>query len=113
MEQLNSKNILEKYVDQCKQFLKNITLHSAFDRQKFTNKNIVFEGAQGLLLDEDHRFFPHVTHSHTGLDNVLELCAMLLLLAAMMRGRATYYQAKGRETMSRVTCGKYWPMNGT
>ena len=35
--------------------------------------NIVFEGAQGLLLDEDHRFFPHVTHSHTGLRNVLEI----------------------------------------
>jgi adenylosuccinate synthase len=34
---------------------------------------IIFEGAQGLLLDEDHRFFPHVTHSHTGLNNVMQL----------------------------------------
>ncbi len=32
--------------------------------------NLIFEGAQGLLLDQDHRFFPHVTHSHTGLTNV-------------------------------------------
>lgn len=30
----------------------------------------VFEGAQGLLLDEKHRFFPHVTRSRTGLTNV-------------------------------------------
>lgn len=37
-------------------------------------ENIVFEGAQGLLLDEDHRFFPHVTRSKTGLDNILTLC---------------------------------------
>src|SRR5262249_48902654 len=36
--------------------------------------NIVFEGAQGLLLDEYHRFFPHVTRSRTGLANVVDLC---------------------------------------
>jgi adenylosuccinate synthase len=36
----------------------------------------VFEGAQGLLLDQDRKeFFPHVTHSHTGMKNVRELCA--------------------------------------
>ena len=34
---------------------------------------IVFEGAQGLLLDQDHAWFPHVTRSHTGLRNVMEL----------------------------------------
>lgn len=36
----------------------------------------VFEGAQGLLLDQDNKeFFPHVTHSHTGMHNVRILCA--------------------------------------
>lgn len=35
----------------------------------------VFEGAQGLLLDQDNKeFFPHVTHSHTGMHNVTILC---------------------------------------
>ena len=33
---------------------------------------LVFEGAQGLLLDMDYGFFPHVTPSHTGLDNLDE-----------------------------------------
>lgn len=37
------------------------------------NASYVFEGAQGLLLDENHRFFPYVTHSHTGLKNVVSL----------------------------------------
>lgn len=32
--------------------------------------NFVFEGAQGLLLDQDHRYFPHVTRSKTGLHNI-------------------------------------------
>jgi len=39
-------------------------------------KDPVFEGAQGLLLDQDNKeFFPHVTHSSTGMKNVETLCA--------------------------------------
>lgn len=39
-------------------------------------KDPVFEGAQGLLLDQDNKeFFPHVTHSHTGMNNVRILCS--------------------------------------
>lgn len=34
---------------------------------------IVFEGAQGLLLDQDSEFYPHVTHSKTGITNVLQI----------------------------------------
>jgi adenylosuccinate synthase len=38
-------------------------------------KDPVFEGAQGLLLDQNNKeFFPHVTHSNTGMKNVRELC---------------------------------------
>jgi adenylosuccinate synthase len=36
-------------------------------------KQIIFEGAQGLLLDEEHHWFPHVTRSKTGLKNVIAL----------------------------------------
>lgn len=40
-------------------------------------KDPVFEGAQGLLLSQDNAdYFPHVTHSYTGMRNVNELCAM-------------------------------------
>lgn len=35
--------------------------------------HVVFEGAQGLLLDEDHPWFPHVTRSKTGLKNIVTL----------------------------------------
>lgn len=34
------------------------------------NTEAVYEGAQGLLLDMDYGFFPNVTPSHTGLDNL-------------------------------------------
>ncbi len=36
-------------------------------------QNIVFEGAQGTLLDMDHGFFPHVTRSNTTLENVVKI----------------------------------------
>lgn len=38
-------------------------------------ETILFEGAQGLLLDQDYPYFPHVTRSNTGMKNVAELLA--------------------------------------
>jgi adenylosuccinate synthase len=36
----------------------------------------VFEGAQGLLLDQNNKeYFPHLTHSNTGMKNVEVLCS--------------------------------------
>ncbi|MCI5164739.1 MAG: adenylosuccinate synthase [Candidatus Electrothrix sp. GM3_4] len=35
----------------------------------------IYEGSQGLLLDQHHGFFPHVTRSDTGTKNILSLCA--------------------------------------
>ena len=35
----------------------------------------IFEGAQGLLLDKDSGFFPHVTPSSTGLENIVSMIA--------------------------------------
>jgi adenylosuccinate synthase len=39
------------------------------DIGRLRGRDIVFEGAQGLCLDQNHRFFPHVTHSNTGYEN--------------------------------------------
>lgn len=36
---------------------------------------VVFEGAQGLLLDQDRGAFPYVTRSHTGIRNALNVAA--------------------------------------
>lgn len=36
-------------------------------------ENVIFEGAQGLLLDEHHHWFPHVTRSRTGMTNVTKI----------------------------------------
>lgn len=39
-------------------------------------RSIVFEGAQGLMLDQDAGHFPHVTRSHTGLANAEHLARL-------------------------------------
>jgi len=40
---------------------------------KFTYDNYIYEGSQGLLLDQNFGFFPHVTRANTGTKNILEL----------------------------------------
>jgi adenylosuccinate synthase len=35
--------------------------------------NVIFEGAQGLRLDQYSKDFPHVTYSNTGLENVAKI----------------------------------------
>jgi adenylosuccinate synthase len=35
--------------------------------------NIIYEGSQGLMLDQHFGFFPHVTYANTGIKNIIEL----------------------------------------
>lgn len=65
---LESDSTLDWFMDARKAMLEYVE----FTKQP-TGK-LVFEGAQGLALDEEHQFFPFVTHSRTGLPNVVE-CA--------------------------------------
>lgn len=40
--------------------------------------DLIFEGAQGLLLDQDNKAnWPHVTHSKTGIHNAAILCSQI------------------------------------
>ena len=34
---------------------------------------IIWEGAQGLMLDKDNGFFPHVTYGNAGIDNIKDI----------------------------------------
>lgn len=70
-DRLNSDAILDAFVEHCAEYRKQVAVCALGD----CSGDIIFEGAQGLLLDEDHYFFPHVTHSHTGLRNVVELAS--------------------------------------
>jgi len=42
-----------------------------------TYENLIFEGAQGVLLDMNHGVFPNVTYGNTTSKNALEVCEKL------------------------------------
>lgn len=47
---------------------------NAFNHDFFKDYALIFEGAQGLMLDQVMGAFPYVTRSNTGLKNVIALC---------------------------------------
>lgn len=72
-ERLDSPAILDAYLEHCTAYRRHVTIRELFDHPG----DLLFEGAQGLLLDEEHEWFPYVTHAHTGLHNVLALVGNL------------------------------------
>lgn len=44
------------------------------DIERTRKTELIFEGAQGILLDQVHGFFPNVTRSNTTIKNVLTMC---------------------------------------
>jgi len=70
MKLLGNKNIQKNYIHQYNEMLKycDVIGDEILDKYNY----IVFEGAQGLLLDRNNKsFFPNLTPSNTGMDNVL------------------------------------------
>ncbi|MBS1953150.1 MAG: adenylosuccinate synthetase [Cyanobacteria bacterium SZAS-4] len=65
-----SESILKEFVTDTQTLLEFTSISKCYPNAK----HIIFEGAQGLMLDEDRiDQFPHVTRSKTGLTNVLHL----------------------------------------
>lgn len=64
------ENMIEKFMHGCNEFADDVNSLGIAQC-----KDPVFEGAQGLLLDQNNKeFFPHVTRSNTGMQNALALC---------------------------------------
>lgn len=72
LELLYSESLLESFLVAAKHLARSCDFRKP---DTLRNKQLVFEGAQGLLLDQSHSFFPHVTRSNTGLSNVVEIAA--------------------------------------
>jgi len=63
---------IDDYLDDCELMSRLVLPVSNYNVLKVFD-NIIFEGAQGLLLDEYHYYFPHVTRSRTGVHNAVEI----------------------------------------
>lgn len=63
---------LEYFITTAKDIVEIIDIVHEYDiLQRFDN--IIFEGSQGILLDQDHGFFPHVTRAYTTTRNAMEM----------------------------------------
>lgn len=67
------KKYMESFLDHFELMLERIGLEFK-GNHLFDYDTIVFEGAQGLLLDERYGCSPYTTWSNTGVHNVVELC---------------------------------------
>jgi adenylosuccinate synthase len=70
---LRSDAVLNHYLDDIAEFLSLVRI--APDASIGDAAALVFEGAQGLMLDQHHGAFPFVTRSSTGLPNMRALAA--------------------------------------
>lgn len=68
---LNNDGIIESYIFDVRLFLNTVKISGINILSNYNS--IVFEGSQGLLLDQSHEYFPYVTRSNTGMKNVREL----------------------------------------
>lgn len=66
---LRSDDVIERFFVDCAFFMGYTTLLEDRDLAG----DVLFEGAQGLLLDQDYGAFPHVTRSNTGLKNMVAI----------------------------------------
>ena len=71
-ETFASDAMITNYIKDVKFMMNRIDLVNDVEVIK-SAENPVFEGAQGLLLDQYHEYFPHVTRSSTGIRNILVL----------------------------------------
>lgn len=91
------QDLLDGYVEDCQFFTQNIQLIKNYSI--LNNQNIIFEGAHGLLLDQEFGEFPYVTHSNTGLRNIMEIVDTLNTITSMsviyVSRTYTFRQGKG------------------
>lgn len=73
-DRLCSDRIIDAWLDDVA-FFRDHVKTAAGDALSQIAAGIVFEGAQGLLLDQTRGAFPHVTRSNTGIRNVVDLAA--------------------------------------
>ncbi len=73
---LESVDIAERFAQDAEEMSRRVNVNDgAIAVAAARAGTLIFEGAQGLLLDRDHAFFPHVTPSKTGLANPSVLAA--------------------------------------
>ena len=67
---INSEKMVDDFIEACQYMLEHVGVVNA---DNFADDTLIFEGAQGLLLDMDYGYFPHVTRSNCGMKNISKI----------------------------------------
>jgi adenylosuccinate synthase len=73
LEFAGSEKLMDHFIEQCAFMVSSVTFRD--DGCIGDSHNVVFEGAQGLLLDQNAADFPYVTRSNTGITNIAAIMA--------------------------------------
>lgn len=77
---------INKFVESCNNIIYYFTKTFGIPKQY---KNYIFEGSQGLMLDQHFGFFPNVTRSNLGIKNIKQLTNNKLELFLITRAYQT------------------------
>jgi adenylosuccinate synthase len=88
--------LYHKFITACDDLVKKYQIVDDFSVVKGFN-NIIFEGSQGIMLDKDYGFFPHVTRSNTVAKNAIELIDKYNL-KGVISNINTYYITRAYQT---------------
>jgi len=69
---LENNQLWLDYIETIEYFLEHVVVVSDYNTLN-TFDTVIFEGAQGLMLDQDYGVFPHVTRSNTGVKNIIDI----------------------------------------
>ena len=67
---VSNSELIESYISNIYYFLNHVSVEGYFI---LSEQDLIFENAQGLLLDQNYGYFPFVTRSDTGLKNITEI----------------------------------------
>lgn len=84
---------LENFFESVKEVISHPSNFEVGFLSKISFNDVIFEGSQGLLLDQNIGFFPHVTHSNTGMKNIFKIANTM-----RVDDSETYYVTRAYQT---------------
>lgn len=95
---LNIDNImLDNFINSCDLLVERFKIVDGLRNIYGTTMDLIFEGSQGIMLDMDYGFFPHVTRSNTTSKNAISILNSLRTVPNFFNCN-TYYMTRAYQT---------------
>jgi adenylosuccinate synthase len=89
-----TRKIYDNFIAACDDLIGRYEIINDLKSHGLYNHDMIFEGAQGIMLDKNYGFFPHVTRSNTTSKNALEIIKTIPLNVDIN----TYYITRAYQT---------------